>query len=196
MTRKPPSPEATAKAPRRGRVPPEEYRFKEGQSGNLAGRPPKQRLELPRPDFSDIAATLRRIAASTVPMKLDGNRVELPYTEALCHQITMSALDDPRIGLRVLDLLNRIGTQNDNLLKETPDDIEGELDAILEREVKRRCRRLLQSENKTADAERLMNDMYQLKGSPSSGDAQRDAEEGDKLDDDEADDDGRGRAKR
>ena len=138
------------------RSPPEQYRFSKGISGNPKGRPKKEASA--SCEAANVRDLLVQMSNRPVPMEIGGERREIPYGEALCHQLAMAALVDPRIGLRVFLELAASTTPRLPDSKEDEDENEDLLsNPIVQREIQRELRRLLQKEGEADRAAEIMD---------------------------------------
>lgn len=92
---------------KRGRgYPPVAHQFQKGQSGNPKGRPPK--VDLASEKAVDIGEILGRLKSTRVPVQSEEGVRELPYAEALIHQLANAALRNTRDGFHMLKLLSSL----------------------------------------------------------------------------------------
>lgn len=88
--------------------PPSEHWFKPGQSGNPAGRPPKQPASPPKEGgLTSIEASVLRVMRGTVKVKSGEKARWIASTDALAEQLLAQALGGDMRATRLLLNLNR-----------------------------------------------------------------------------------------
>ena len=145
----------------KGRNPPEEYRFRQGQSGNPKGRPPKRKpvpTDVP-PEVPSLRKTIREI--SKLPMQVDVHGI--PQAVVLKYALTLNALTgglhDPRLAFKALELIED-AEEGDGPPTEGDPSLSPELDPVIQRETDRRLRRYLQQHGLVDHAIKLAKEMY------------------------------------
>ena len=147
-------------SPKRGRIPPEGWRFKKGQSGNPKGRPAKAPPAAQQPESASVIDIFKRIGHTKVSFKTgDGVSREIPYREALCNQVASACLDDPRLGFRMLQLFMGLDAA---VPPRAERDLGDELldDPIVQRELERAMRKRLRQQGDDRAADDLIKEQF------------------------------------
>ncbi len=125
-------------------------KFAPGQSGNLNGRP-RKKVDLEAstsasPEATiDIDEIILRVAARPVALKRNGCTTEVPLAEALVQQTFAASMEDPRVALRLLQVLldSRVRHSAETPTRTESDDNPLDdpiIQGAIEREVRRQLR--------------------------------------------------------
>jgi hypothetical protein len=140
--------------------PPKEHKFQKGQSGNKKGRPPQPKVS--DPDQLNIEAIFERTARTSVTIETNGIVRQIPFMDALCHQIASAALSDTRVALKVLPIFMEMETRRAS--KAIPkDDVDAQeifSDPIVQRAIAREIRRRLQEDGQGQAAAKIMDEEF------------------------------------